>query len=127
LKKLVNRFANVDMRTVAPDAREKWIAMLREHAAAMERETAALRDEIQPVFFPSASQPAPERFSIGSDADLARAVERLYRFALSDNEAVRSAFTTSSQSSAVAVKSVAFWQAMWRVEELAKHIERYDP
>jgi RNA polymerase sigma factor (sigma-70 family) len=127
LNKLVSRFANVDMRTVAPDAREKWLAMLREHAAAMDRETAALRDEIQPVFFPSASPPAPERFSIDSDADLARAVERLHRFALSNNEAVRSAFTTSSQSSAVAVKSLAFWQAMWRVEELAKHIEHYDP
>ncbi|MFN2514426.1 MAG: hypothetical protein ABR568_23820, partial [Pyrinomonadaceae bacterium] len=33
LKRLINRFANIDMRTVAPDARAKWLQMLREHAA----------------------------------------------------------------------------------------------
>ena len=38
----------------------------------------------------------------------------LDELALSNNEAVRSAFTTSSQSSAVAVKSPAFWQASAR-------------
>ena len=55
LKRLVSRFAGVDMRTVAPDARAKWLAMLREHAIRFERENAVLRQEIQPVFFPGSS------------------------------------------------------------------------
>jgi hypothetical protein len=52
LKQLINRFANVDMRTLAPDARAKFLAMVHEHAIAFERENAVLRQEIGPVFFP---------------------------------------------------------------------------
>ncbi len=125
LKRLVNRFANVDMQTVAPGAREKWLDMLHEHATAFARETAALRQEIQAVFFPGASVPGSEGGVINSDAELARAIERLHKLALSNNEAVRSAFTTSSHSSAVAVKSAAFWQALFKAEELAKKIQNY--
>jgi RNA polymerase sigma factor (sigma-70 family) len=125
LKRLVSRFANVDMQSVAPGAREKWIGMLHEHAAAFEKETAALRQEIQPVFFPGASAPGIEGGVINDDTDLARAVERLHKFALSNNDAVRSAFTTSSQSSAVAVKTAAFWQALFKAEELARKIQHY--
>src|SRR5215213_2539556 len=125
LKRLVNRFANVDMQTVAPGAREKWLGMLHEHATALERETAALRQEIQPVFFPRAPVPGSEGGVINSDAELARAIERLHKLALSNNEAVRSAFTTSSHSSAAAVQSAAFWQALCKAEELAKKIQNY--
>jgi len=125
LKRLVSRFANVDMQTIAPGARDKWLSMLHEHAAAFERETEALRYEIQPVFFPGAPASAAEGGAINSDADLTRAVERLHKLALANNDAVRSAFTTSSQSSAVAVKSAAFWQALFRAEELAKKIHQY--
>src|SRR6185295_6811874 len=99
--------------------------MLHEHAAAFQRETAALRQEIQPVFFPGASAPGSEGGAITSDADLARAIEGLHKLALSNNEGVRSAFTTSSHTSAVAVKSTAFWQALFKAEELAKKIQNY--
>jgi RNA polymerase sigma factor (sigma-70 family) len=125
LKRLMSRFANVDMQTVALDARAKWLRMLHEHAAAFERDTAALRVEIQPVFFPTVAVPVAESGSINSDADLARAIERLHKFALANNDAVRSAFTTSSQSSAAGVKSVAFWQGLFKAEELAKKIQQY--
>jgi RNA polymerase sigma factor (sigma-70 family) len=125
LKRLVGRFANVDMQSVAPGARTKWLSMLHEHASAFERETAALRQEIQPVFFVGASAPGVEVGSINSDAELGRAVERLHKFAVANNDAVRSAFTTSSQSSAIAVKSAVFWQALLKAEELAKKIQRY--
>jgi hypothetical protein len=125
LKRLVSRFANVDMQTVAPDARAKWLRMLREHAAAFERDTSSLRLEIQPVFFPGAAAPSAESGPLNSDAELARAVERLYKFALANNDAVRSALTTSSQSSAAGVKSIAFWQALFKAEELAKKIQQY--
>jgi hypothetical protein len=125
LKRLVSRFADVDMQTVAPDARVRWLRMLHEHAAGVERDTAALRLEIQPVFFPAAPVPFAESGAIAGDADLTRAVERLHKLALANNDAVRTAFTTSTQSSAVAVKSTAFWQALFKAEELAKQIQRY--
>jgi RNA polymerase sigma factor (sigma-70 family) len=125
LKRLMNRFANVDMQTVAPGARTKWLAMLHEHATAFERDTAALRQQLQDVFFRGAPAPPAEGGAVNSDADLARVVERLHKLALANNNAVRSAFTTSSQNSAVAVKSAAFWQALFKAEELARKIKEY--
>ena len=125
LKRLIDRFANVDMRTIAPDARLKFLAMLREHAAAFERENAVLRQEIGPVFFAGTAAAGAGEVSIQSDAELARAVERLHRLALSNTDAIRSALTISSQSSAAAIKSPAFWQSIQRAESLAKKIQQY--
>lgn len=125
LKRLVERFAGVDMRTVAPDARAKWLKMLHEHARSFERETAVLRQEIQPVFFAGSSVHVAEVTAIQSDGELARAVERLHQFALANNQAIRSAFTISKQSSAVAIKSTTFWQSMHGAERLAEKIAQY--
>ena len=126
LKRLINRFAEVDMRTVAPDARAKWLGMLREHAAAFERENTALQQEIQPIFFPGMSVTVGDEALLQSDADLTRAIERLHKLALSNNDAIRSAFTISSQSSATALKSGAFWQSLLRAEKLAEKIGQYE-
>jgi hypothetical protein len=125
LKKLIDRFANVDMRTVAPDARAKWLSMLRQHASAFAHENALLRQEIQPIFFSGSSLHVAEEFSIQNDADLARAVERLHRLSLQNNAAIRSAFLISSHSSAVAIRSGAFWQSLHRAENLAESVMEY--
>ncbi|MGH9972084.1 MAG: RNA polymerase sigma factor [Pyrinomonadaceae bacterium] len=124
LKRLINRFANVDMRTVTPDARGKWLSMVREHAAALERETAVLRQEIQPIFFSGSPAVAPEETEIAGDVDLARAVERLHKLALANNDAIRAAFTISAQSSN-AVKSSQFWRSLTTAEKLAARIKQY--
>lgn len=121
LRRLVNRFANVDMRKVAPDSRAKWLEMIREHAGAVERETATLREELEPIFFAGATSDAIEKFGIASDADLAAAVERLHKLALANNEAIRAGFTISSRSSA-AVKSMQFWHALRKAETIAAGI-----
>ena len=124
LKRLINRFANVDMRTVTPDARAKWLQMVREHAAALERETVALRQDIQPIFFSGSPSVASEEIEIAGDTDLARAVERLHKFALANNEAIRAAFTISTQSSN-AVESSQFWRSMNGAEKLAARVKQY--
>jgi len=125
LKQLINRFANVDMRTVAPDARAKFLAMVHEHAIAFERENAVLSQEIGPVFFPGTGFTGAEEVSIQSDVDLARAVDRLHKLALSNTDAIRSALTISSQSSATALRSPAFWQSIQRAGKLAEAISQY--
>jgi hypothetical protein len=124
LKRLINRFANVDMRTVTPDARAKWLQMVREHAAAFERETAALRQDIEPVFFSSSPSVPAEEIEIAGDVDLARAVERLHKVALANNDALRAAFTISAQSSK-AIKSLQFWRSLCSAENLAASIKQY--
>ncbi len=124
LKRLISRFANVDMRTVAPDARAKWLAMIGEHAAALGRETAMLREYLKPIFFALASGNEVEEFDISSDADLAAAVERLHKLALANNEAIRAAFTITSQSSDGALKS-SFWRSSTQTQALAQAVARY--
>jgi len=125
LKQLMNRFASVDMRTIAPDARAKFLAMVQQNAIAFEHENALLREQIGPVFFPGTTLAGGEEVSIQSDVDLARAVERLHKLALSNTDAISSALTISSHSSAAAIRSMAFWQSMQRAESLAKRIQQY--
>jgi len=125
LRKLTSRFATVDMRAVAPDAREKWLAMLREHASAFELQTGQLRAEIQPVFFPGITGTAAKEVSIQNDGELARAVEELHRLALANNAAVRAGLTISSQSSATAIRSRQFWISLINAEALAAQIKAY--
>ena len=126
LKKLISRFASVDMRAVAPDARVKWLAMLREHAGAFERQTAQLRAEIQPVFFADSTMSVAEETAIQNDVELSRAVEQLHRLALANNAAIRAALTISSQSSASGIKSRQFWTSLTDAEKLAARIREYD-
>ncbi|HEY2962901.1 MAG TPA: RNA polymerase sigma factor [Pyrinomonadaceae bacterium] len=125
LKRLVSRFARVDMRAVAPDARSKWLEMMGEHASAYARETAALRRELQPVFLSETSPDVIEDFAISSDADLARAVERLHRLAIASNEAIGQAFTISTQSSAAAFKSTQFRRNLEAAARLSERISQY--
>ncbi|HEY0727763.1 MAG TPA: hypothetical protein VGD38_06835, partial [Pyrinomonadaceae bacterium] len=125
LKHMVARVARVDMRTVAPEARAKWLEMMRAQAAAFERDNAALRRELQPVFFSEESTDVVEDIAINSDADLARAVERLHRLALANNDAIRQAFTISKASSAAAFKSPQFRRNLEGATRLSDRISRY--
>jgi RNA polymerase sigma factor (sigma-70 family) len=125
LKKLINRFAGVDMRAVAPDARTKWLAMIREHAAAIEEQTAQLRNELRPIFFSDATTFVTEEVLIQNDADLDRAIGRLHRLTLANNGAIRSAMTISAHSSAAAIKSRQFWSSLIGVGELAAQIKSF--
>ena len=125
LRKLVNRFANVDMRTVAPDARTKWLRMVHEHATACARETSLLFQDLQPVFF-SGPQPAVQAVSIGSDSELRDAVEKLHQLALFNNGAIRSAFTISAHSSAATINSSQLPRSLLRVESVAVSIGQYE-
>lgn len=125
LKHMVERVARADMRMVTPDARLKWLEMMRSQAAAFEREHAALRRELQQVFLSDSSSEVVEDIAINSDADLTRAVERLHRFALANNDAIRQAFTISKASSASAFRSPQFRRNLEGAARLADRISRY--
>jgi len=97
LKRLTDRFSPDELRTLDPEARTKWLSMIREHARAFQNETALLRRELEPVFSgSSALGDGPEQ--IIDDASLVRAANRLVGFARASNEAVQSLFTLSSST-----------------------------
>lgn len=126
LRKLINRFANVDMRTVAPDARTKWLRMIHEHAKACARETSLLFREMKPVFFSGSATYGAEDISIRNDAELAQAVEKLYQLVHFNDEGIRSAFTISAHGSATRINSSQFPRSLLGVESVAARIGQYD-
>jgi RNA polymerase sigma factor (sigma-70 family) len=121
LKKLVGRFSPEEMRDLAPEAQTKWLAMIREHAVAYQREVAAIGQELRPVFGGASDAPS----ETVSEANLARAAERLLQLSYANDEAVRSAFTISADGrTAAAIKSGQFWRELLAAEKLASAIER---
>ncbi|HLA09665.1 MAG TPA: RNA polymerase sigma factor [Pyrinomonadaceae bacterium] len=127
LRGLKNRFSDNELRTVSPDARVKWLEMITRHAAAFESEVATVRRKIGPLLFAGATPSmSTENVSIRSDAELGRAIERLWKLAFATNGAIRDAFTISPQSSGVAVKSLPFWQSLIESGAVAAAIKQYE-
>jgi hypothetical protein len=124
IKRLAERFSPDDLRVLDDSARAKWLSMIREHARAFQRETASLRQELQPVFFPRGDFGAiPDEVAIASDSDLQRVSKRLYEMALANNEVIRSAFSVSSETGTAAnMRAPQFWRALKSSEKLAVEI-----
>jgi len=122
LKRLVRRFSSEEVRALTPEAQTKWLAMIREHAQAYQREVVALRQELKSVF--AASSASTEQ-DLVSEANLTRLADRLVQLSYANDEAVRSAFTISVDgSSAAAIKSPQFWRSLANAETLAAAIQR---
>lgn len=122
LKRLVGRFTPEEARALQPDARAKWVSMVREHAGAYRREVAALRTHLSSVFD---SQGAGAQGAGANDAALNQAAERLLQLSYAQDGAVRSAFTISEGGgTAAAIKSQQFWRALAASERLAAEIEQ---
>ena len=88
LKHLAERFSPDQLSELSPEARAKWVAMLNVHAAALQNETAALRRELGPVFFPSAPEDGP-RMELGNDQKLAAAIDRLLNLCSANDKVIR--------------------------------------
>ena len=119
LRQMVGRFTPEEARALDADARAKWVSMVREHAGAYRRETAALRAQLSAVFGAQGSGGGAEG---GSPRQWA---ERLLQLSYAQDGAVRSAFTISEGAgSAAAIKSQQFWRQLSAAERLAAEIEQ---
>lgn len=117
----MERFSPDDLRALDSQARAKWLALIGEHARGYQREIAALRQELSPVFnLEPLVDEAPTE--ITDESELSRATLRLNELASGADDAIRSAFTLSAGGSP-AVKSPQFWRALTGAESLARKIE----
>jgi RNA polymerase sigma factor (sigma-70 family) len=122
LKHLAEQFTPAQARALPPDARAKWLSMVREHAAAYRREVAALRAQLTEVFGAGGAGAGDEAF--GDDATV-QAAARLLQSSYTLDGAVRSAFTISEGAgSSSAIKSQQFWRTLADSERLASEIEK---
>ncbi|HEY6247343.1 MAG TPA: hypothetical protein VIX17_25560, partial [Pyrinomonadaceae bacterium] len=121
LKRLTDRFSAEELRTLDADARTKWLGMIREHARIFQNEATQLHKELEPIFGSNVGGSSIEQIS--DDASLVRAANRLVELARSNNEAIQSAFTISTQSNSfVAVRSEHFWRTLSDSHLLASRI-----
>jgi hypothetical protein len=122
LNRMSNRFTPSQIEALTPEARTKWLNILRGYAAAVRQESVALRVELEAAI---GGFPEGRGESISSDADLITSAKQLYELASQTDRAVRSAFTYSnSGGSAAAVKNQQFRRNLARLESLAAAIER---
>jgi hypothetical protein len=125
LRRLMAQFSPTDLANLQPEAHAKWIGLIQSHARQFERETASLRQQLQPIFSPGGLAGTTSGGEITNDAELARAVERLVALASANYEIVRSAFTVTREAAAFsAIKSPQFWQSMSSAQAVAASIGR---
>ena len=122
LKRLIGQFTLAELKELSPDARAKWLALVRGHARGFAQETAALRSDLSPVFGGGAGgQSAP---AINDDAALIRAVTRLFEIGAANDHAVRNALSISTDRSASALSQDLF-RSLRTTESLAAAIQEY--
>ncbi len=124
MKRLFGQFSPEEVSALTPDAKSKWIELIRSHARAYQSDAEGLRRELHPIFFPSAGGTAPERGpGISDDSSLAQAVNQLFTVASANDGVIRSAFATTSENAASsAISSPQFSQSLRSAEGLAARI-----
>ncbi len=119
LERLAQRFSLEQLRTLNPEAKSKWLSLLRSHAQALERDLNSLHRELGP-FINEAGPGAQIR--IESDADLQQTIHRLFELCTTSDQAVRAALTISEGGNSSAIKSSQFSRSLSGAEALANGI-----
>ncbi|HEY2975526.1 MAG TPA: hypothetical protein VGJ48_23635, partial [Pyrinomonadaceae bacterium] len=127
LKQIAERFSLEDLRSLDPQAKAKWQAMLAQHARALQQETAALRRELESAFPPLGTAKTGGA-DISSDEALVRASQQLFAVAVDNDEKIRRSFAVyAGASGVVPVKTAQFWQSLGNAERIAQAIQNRQP
>ena len=122
LKQIAARFTADELRGLDEPTRNKWRAMLAQHAHLLRQEVATLRRELQPVF-PNVSAASGSGAAITSDTDLAPAAQRLFALATAiDQDVSRSFSIYMSSESAAPVKTAQFARTLSEAAKIAGSI-----
>ncbi len=124
MKRLLSQFSPEEQRSLTPEARTKWLAMIRAHARSYQQNTQSLRRELQPIFFPGQSTAGASPEGVIADTnELGRAIEQLFELGSSNDRVIRSAFTTSTGGvMTTVIKAPQFWQSLKNAEAQAARI-----
>ena len=122
LNRMANRFNAEQLKELDAGSRAKWLSILKRYASAVRRETAVLRNELDPVFGGFGDGGGE---TVTSDADLIASARRLYELAAANDRVVRSAFTFSSGGASVqGLKTAQFRRSVAQAVALAAAIEK---
>lgn len=123
MKRLMGQFTPEEVRALTPEAKSKWVGLIRSHARAYQAEAEGLRRALLPIFFPAAPSEPVDRGVEITDASLTRAVDQLLTIASANDAVIRAAFaTTSGGVSTSAVGSTQFLRSLRSAEAMAAQI-----
>lgn len=125
MKRLLTQFSAEQVHSLTPEARAKWVNLIRAHSRSYRQKTESLRRELWPVFFPGQSLAAisSEGTEIKDSNELSRVVERLFELGSSNDRVIRSAFTSSTGGvMTTVIKTPQFWESLKHAEALAARI-----
>jgi RNA polymerase sigma factor (sigma-70 family) len=124
LRQLAGRFSQEELRMLDDESRAKWRAMILQHARVFQREAEGLRRKLEPAFAGSAASESVA--DINNDAELVKAIERLFSLWGTVDADVRQTFSIASSGEAsIAVKRPQFWQSLKTAESLAAGIANH--
>jgi hypothetical protein len=102
---------------LSPPARRQWDQLVQDHARAFSSATRRLQEELMPVF-PTARQKEQAAPVAVPDSAIST-INELFQLAKQNDEAVRAAFTLTSDVAPPDVLSAGFWQDLRKSESLA--------
>ena len=129
MKQIAVRFSTEQLNTLDEKALDQWRAMIREHAQAFQSEATILRRELEPIFLPiNFVNEVQIDSEFTNDADLVRAVGRLFDLLLTIYGGIRDAFSIGSADPAIIeIKLPQFWRSLKSAESLASLIRNRFP
>ncbi|HEY6333741.1 MAG TPA: hypothetical protein VI756_30775, partial [Blastocatellia bacterium] len=106
--------------SLAPLEREEVLAMVRDHAKEVLRETEALRNELGPIFA-GAGASGPGAAPAEAVPDISSASERLLSLTLANERTIQGAFSIGpdGHQSSPALDSDEFWRSLRETESIA--------
>jgi hypothetical protein len=102
---------------LSPQARRQWNQLVQDHASVFSSATRRLQEELMPVF-PTARQKEQGTPAAGTGSAIST-INELFQLAKQNDEAVRAAFTLTSDVAPPDVLSAGFWQDLRKSESLA--------
>jgi hypothetical protein len=121
-KQLSERFSLTDLQSLSPAERDRWLGLIRSHAAQYLSETEALRRELQSVFPDLGGGGAAS--SVGSDKEIQASVRQLYDLSVACDEDLRGSFALFTNANGGAeVKTAKFWRALNNASAIARSLQ----
>jgi hypothetical protein len=123
LKRLRTQFTLAQLKELKPEARAKWLGLVKTYARSYQSEINALKRELQPLFG-GAGDGSGGGSGIDGDAEILSAIDRMFAAGEASDRSVKAAFTTSdAKGSGNSIKSAQFWNNLANAETLAKNLQ----
>lgn len=123
MKQIAERFSTAELEKMDEPTRANWRKLVRQNAGNLLNQSEGLRNELNPIFNVNGGAGGGS-VNTASDADLIRAVKRLFDLSVAVDKDVRSSFSISGgNSNNVPVKSGKFDSSLGEIINLSRQFK----